>query len=31
MDGFNVVSGANVGFNPGPAWHVIPEHYDLLV
>ena len=23
MDGLNVLSGANVGFNPGPAWHII--------
>jgi hypothetical protein len=23
MDGTALVSGANVGFNPGPAWHVI--------
>jgi hypothetical protein len=30
MDGTNVVSGANVGFNPGAAWHVIPQHHDLV-
>jgi VCBS repeat-containing protein len=23
MNGLNVLSGANVGFNPGPAWHAI--------
>jgi hypothetical protein len=22
MDGLNVVKGANVGFNPGPAWQI---------
>jgi hypothetical protein len=30
MDGFNVVSGANVGFNPGASWQVIPQHHDLF-
>jgi serralysin len=23
MNGTNLISGQNVGFNPGPAWHVI--------
>ena len=23
MNGTSLISGANVGFNPGPAWHVI--------
>jgi FG-GAP-like repeat len=31
MNGLNVVSGANVGFDPGTNWHVIPQHHDLLV
>jgi hypothetical protein len=31
MDGTNVISGANVGFNPGSNWHVVPQDHDLLV
>jgi hypothetical protein len=31
MDGFDVVSGSNVGSNPGASWHVVPQHHDLLV
>jgi hypothetical protein len=31
MDGLDVVAGDNVGFNPGPSWHVVPQHHDLLV
>jgi hypothetical protein len=23
MDGVNIISGANVGFNPGPSWHAL--------
>ena len=23
MNGTNLISGQNVGFNPGPAWHVL--------
>jgi hypothetical protein len=30
MDGYNIVSGANTGSNPGAAWHLIPEHHNLL-
>jgi hypothetical protein len=30
MDGFNLVSGSNVGTDPGSSWHVIPQHHDLL-
>jgi len=30
MDGYNVVTGGNVGFNPGAAWHVVPQHHDLV-
>jgi len=30
MNGTSVISGANVGVNPGSNWHVIP-HHDLLV
>jgi hypothetical protein len=31
MDGTGVISGANVGSNPGSAWHVIPQHHHLFV
>ena len=31
MDGTSVISGANVGFNPGSSWQVIPQDHDLLV
>jgi len=30
MNGQGVVSGANVGVDPGVAWHVVPQHDDLL-
>jgi hypothetical protein len=31
MDGFNLISGTNVGpFNPGPAWHVIDQNYPVI-
>jgi hypothetical protein len=30
MDGLSVTAGANIGFNPGAAWHVVPQHQDLL-
>jgi hypothetical protein len=30
MDGTSLISGANVGFNPGSSWHVIP-HHDVLI
>jgi len=26
----SLISGANVGFNPGAAWHVVPPHHDLV-
>jgi hypothetical protein len=29
MNGFNLVSGGNVGFDPGPGWHLTPGH-DVL-
>jgi hypothetical protein len=31
MNGTSLISGANVGFDPGANWHVIPQHHDLLV
>jgi hypothetical protein len=31
MDGTSLISGADVGFNPGPDWHVVPQHHDLFV
>ena len=31
MDGTTVISGSNVGFDPGSSWHVIPQHHDVLV
>jgi hypothetical protein len=31
MDGYNVVSGGNVGLDPGANWHVVPQHHDALV
>jgi hypothetical protein len=31
MNGLSLVSGANVGFDPGAAWHVVPQHHDLLL
>ena len=30
MDGLNRLSGANVSFDPGTAWHVVPQHQDLF-
>ena len=30
MDGYNLVSGANAGADPGANWHVIPQHHDLV-
>jgi hypothetical protein len=30
MDGTSLISGANVGFNPGSNWHVIPHHDGLF-
>ena len=30
MNGTSLISGANVGFDPGSNWHVIP-HHDVLV
>jgi hypothetical protein len=27
MNGTRVGGGANVGFDPGAAWHVIPQHH----
>jgi hypothetical protein len=29
MDGTSLVSGSNVGFNPGTNWHVVPQHQDI--
>jgi hypothetical protein len=31
MDELNMVRGTNVGFDPGVAWHVVPQHLDVLV
>jgi hypothetical protein len=32
MDGFDLVSGTNVGpFNPGPSWHVIDQNSNLPI
>jgi hypothetical protein len=30
MDGTHLISGANVGFDPGSNWHVIPQQHDLF-
>jgi hypothetical protein len=30
MNGTNLISGANVGLDPGSNWHVIPPHHDVL-
>jgi hypothetical protein len=30
MDGYDLVSGANAGADPGANWHVIPQHHDLV-
>jgi hypothetical protein len=31
MNGTSLISGANVGFDPGTNWHVIPQqHHDLF-
>jgi FG-GAP repeat len=30
MDGFNVVAGSNVSFDPGAGWHMVPPHHDLF-
>ena len=31
MDGFTMTAGANVAFDPGASWHILPQHHDLLV
>jgi hypothetical protein len=31
MDGIHLVSGANVGFDPGSNWHGVPGYHALLV
>jgi hypothetical protein len=31
MDGYNLVSGSDVGINPGTNWNVIPQHHDALL
>jgi len=31
MDGLAATAGSDVGLNPGAAWHVIPQHHELLV
>jgi hypothetical protein len=31
MNGTSVISGANVGSDPGSSWHVVPQHHDVLV
>lgn len=28
--GTTLIGGSNVGFNPGSAWHLIPQHHDLV-
>jgi hypothetical protein len=31
MNGTSLISGSNVGFDPGSNWHVVPQHHDVII